>query len=680
MALAQGFTLVAELVVEEASFLGLKKLQSGIDAVADKADNLANSFTKMGLSLVMSYSGLGGGILGVLGKAIQASDKFRQSQLQLTNLLASNQEKLKGLGSFDSQMRFSEEILTKISDLAVEFNLDEQGFIKTFSTMSAALIPKHQAGENLSTAMDMTRGLMKSAQILGIDPNLVQGQLFEAISGSATRQHTIMRRLFAEAPEAFQEKEVKSIKEFNKLKIGERVEVLNKALTKFSNNLEVNKSITGLFSSQLSIMWKLFGGLNSVLKPLGDAIMPSLVRIFKIFNEFVHKDLRKLIEKWAFLLEQFLSRGLETIIEDFIQFKRLSIDLGKGLRMAAFGMAVIHIREFAQSFGKFIATVRQFQAIQRAEAFLGVMSAQMPFMTTMSKTVFGSMGRIWRALIPVLDLVGKGIFGVAHGFKGFLKVFSLTAIAFSFWFQVFSRALGKLKIQQGKDALAFAVHKAERLAVFTALLGKLMKPIVDGIDLLAGGLAKLLDLVLPDIWGDAIKRFGLFKGGLIVAINALIKLTKALITLGIVIAAPFNQIARLLGVMAAIKENPALLVGNKELFAEFMRDPLGAGHAQRKIKKLWSEEGLTGEERPVSQSVTNIGTMNNKIVQDFKEKQSPDRVAFSIIEHLKNAKDNPTGFGGNNFSAVRRRASRSLPDGPRTEDPALFFNNLGRAR
>ena len=87
----QAFTVVSEFRFDVAdALLGVGKLQDKVDSLSSHVDSALQSVQALGMGFIANFSGLQGGILGLLGNAISVSDKFTQSQLSLTTIIDSN--------------------------------------------------------------------------------------------------------------------------------------------------------------------------------------------------------------------------------------------------------------------------------------------------------------------------------------------------------------------------------------------------------------------------------------------------------------------------------------------------------------------------------------------------------------------------------------------------------------
>ena len=151
----------------------------------------------MGAAINLGFGG--SSVLGALSKAITASEKFRASQIDLSNIIAANRDKLIGpIDDFNARMSVSEQILKRVAKDARTFSLPQQPFVDTTKLLSAQLVTKGLAGPNFQNAIDLSRNFLKSAPTLGVDAGLAQGQLLRLIEGRATRGDTLFNRLSGE--------------------------------------------------------------------------------------------------------------------------------------------------------------------------------------------------------------------------------------------------------------------------------------------------------------------------------------------------------------------------------------------------------------------------------------------------------------------------------------------------
>ncbi len=692
MAIAPVFTIAAEFVFHEAAESGLDKITSKLDAVSRSAGTAINTVSALGMNMVMSFSGAGGGILGVLSKAVQVSDKFKQSQLDLVKIIGANSNNLQGVGGFNNQLSISAKIMKEISHDAQKFALPENSFLHAFKGVAGLLIPKGLAGDNLKVARDMSRNLLKSAPALGIDAFQVQGQLMRSVEGSASMGDTLFRRLLGEAPEAFQGANVKTTKGFNALSAAKRVDVLNKALEKFSTNTEEliarTKTMSGVFQRAKNI----FTGYDSVLKPIGDLVTKIIVPLANDVLSFINKEGRQIIQGLAKFVEGFMDKPKNMLI-NLMQLRNLGSDAFSAAKWAGFVVLVSHTREIFEwvpvIFGKLRTRFKWF-----AVATDGLMGS----MNRLNTGVVGSLGRgigglvmsilaltkrspganmaagfkvlkgvfagvtlrtigltlaigglgtaagaLAAIMVPIYGIIKiitnplaslrlgwKGIGGIYKGLVGignlavgrggmFATIAKLPGLfaGFLMIFQAFSRAMAKVKLGASIEVLKNSPKLIGATTNLFASLRMLNKPYEDAIEGLSEIFASIMGIASVEGIANKINWF-----------SEIIKtVAKFLLTLYDVMKAgmAYTFIA-ILGLMS-----------HGEGIAKIHKD------AKEAMMWQWNKDQKVNEELEHGSNITN-NTFNGgiKIQQDFKEKQEPDRIAFTIKEVLEKVSSNRT--------------------------------------
>ena len=340
---APAFNIVAELTFKTLGEVALDKSVEKMNVLADSVDRAQRSIKQLGISYALSFTGYAGGILGVLGKATEASEKFKHSQLDLMKIFDSNRTKIQGM---TDNRAFAGQMIKELTDDAFKFGLEEGALVDTFKSMSFMLVNKGLAGDNFQNARKLSRDVMKSAPVMELEPSMIGGQLVRMIEGTATQGDTAFRRLMTDAPEAFkimsdgQEKIIKNARQFNQLKIGERLKIVMDGFGKLTQNSEIlaerAKTLTALFRR----LRNLFSGFNSVLKPIGDILIKVIVQFGNIIANWVHTKGRLLVKAIAKLMEGMIDEPRKMItrvlqLKEFGRDSSWSRNITVGLAMAA---------------------------------------------------------------------------------------------------------------------------------------------------------------------------------------------------------------------------------------------------------------------------------------------------------------------------------------------------------
>lgn len=308
MAIEKLFRVVTDFQFEIASAVAnASTLQNSLQSVTSAADALQNQLMAVPKMLLASFAGYFT-IGGIFNAAVGSQQKLQKASLALSNVISANMDKMSGdVGSFNERMMASRQIIESVARTANKFNLDESAMVTTFESMAAMLAPKGLAGTNFNVALELSRGLLKSAPLLGVDPFLVQNQLREIIEGRAGMQNTLFARLSAETT-AFQgvgKKGTDSVaKQFNTLSVTERLDRLRKGLLTFANDMDVVHGSAMLLSSLMTRIRNQIFGLNSVFRPLGEVLVPRLEMGLMMVSDAIENYARPFLERFAGLVEK----------------------------------------------------------------------------------------------------------------------------------------------------------------------------------------------------------------------------------------------------------------------------------------------------------------------------------------------------------------------------------------
>jgi hypothetical protein len=562
------------------------KLQEAVEGVSNAADSALLSFQKMSIGMVSGMlTGPGGGILGLLATAVNASEAFTNSQVALANVLG------KSSGKFATRMAIAEQKMRSINRIAKGFALPSKDLVAITKVLTPALKTKMPALQALNQSVELGRFFLKAAPTLNIDPGLAIGQLQRAILGYAGQGDTLFRVLTADTKAMG--KFVGKSKEFNNLPLAKRVETLVKAFKEFGSDADVLARLTNSVSGQMRILKDNLVGMFSVLKPLGDVLSRVVVQALQQINKLVGEDLRKVLKNIAFAIEP-LTRDLKTLFATLVQLKSLRADLNLATDI--------------------VLTITALLGLGSALDWLGVKIPVVNFLLKKLAAVVGFFE---------MSLGGAVLAGPMKGFFGFFNKFfifvtrALGPLALLvFVFQLLSRAAAFIKIEFADKIRELIV----RLSGIGATLSRFIALLLEGFDALARVIA-----VSPMLKG--------FVSLLETALDAL----EFLVNVFVFAVATFNGLAfAILEFIEQVKQ--AVGLGGDPAFGFGGGDPAAAFDAgMEEIFKRVFGEGDEG----IPQSVININKVEQRF--DFKEKIEPDRVAFTVVDQLKKAAANRTG-------------------------------------
>lgn len=581
------------------AILGSERLAGAVEDVSNAADNALFSFKKLGMGVVYQMGLAEGSIFGVIGKAVQVSDKFKQIQLAFSNIISSNREHLIGpIDTFNERLGVSSMIMKNIGRAAREFGLDEMELVESVKLTSAQLVPKGLAGTNFGTAINLSRNLMKSAPTLGVAPQDVQGQLLRAIEGGASMGDTLFRRLAGET-QAF--KGMKGSQAFNALPAAKRVEILDKALKQFASDTQVLEANVMTLSGQFRVLKTLIAGpISSILKPLGDVILPPLVRVLREFNQVLDTDVRAMVEHIADFIGPIIENPRKLLI-NLLQLKELSNDVNKGAKtfgILGIASALMHLGKVFPAVGAGLAAVGGFAR----NAIIGI-AALIPWGKVFGFvfTAFGAV--ITRVLPPMLAIMAV--------------------------FQTISRAMAIAKI---KDI--------EALPKMLPGLTKLLDRARNAFEMIFAPLMAVMNAA-----AEFISPLFQMTNWIMVAQAVLEPLVDILEALGTVSILAWAGLQGLFFGLFKIIEN----ISSGKILGAFtgVSDAFNAGVndiIENNMKNLRNPEGA------IVNQVTNIGKV--EIKNQFRENMEPDRIAFGLTKQLMKVAQNPTQSRGRQFAPV----------------------------
>lgn len=635
------FTVVSEFKFDVAgAILGADALTNKVNALDSAVQNALGSVKALGVGFIANFTGASAGIIGVLGNAVSMSDKFTQSQLSFVQIIDSNMAHLDGtINNINEQMMTSKKIMNDIAKDARKFGLPADELLSMTKTLTAMLVPKGLAGDNFGAARGMSRNLLKSAPNLGINPADVQGQLLRSIEGSASMGDTLFRRLITEAPEPFKEAKIKDAKGFNALDAATRFNILNESLAKFANNAKILEMRANTLSGVMQSAGDLFRSFNSVLKPLGDVLMPVIVQVFQLLIKFIDNQGRAMVEAFARFLKPMID-GPKEMLLNFMSLDNLSRDIARSAGIVSLIIMLIHFQEALTGLGRIPILSKIVTPLQSLYDFI---------------LGFPVIGNAIKSLIKMFDI------GKVSTFSGVIKALALTLGRMFALFGVFlipilgfTKALSMAKI----EALEWLGNNlASIIDLFTSLKNSFaifMAPIMDMID----GWAELFFIII-----GGTSSLDSFKSGLSGLATLLDYISTAFLY---VYAAGRAWVAGILSLFHT------LFGGISELVKGFSSGGLSglmqaATGMATQVKNDGADEFMKTIDRFRAPTLNAEGEENAKVVNavnnydvtmnnSFKEVLQPDRIAFTIQDQLQKASQNRTSARGFSSAATQARS------------------------
>lgn len=612
----QIFQVLTEFRFEVGSAVANSKtLQTAVQDISTAANDTLLSFQRLGVGLV-AQMGLGSGsLLGILGAAIQSSDKFGQSQRAFANIISSNMAHLTGsIGTFEDRMRSSELIMGNINKLADEFALPSEDLLNMSKIMTATLVPLGLAGKNFSTAIDISRGFLKSAPTLGIDTTLAQGQLTDLIMGHGSMQGQFTQRLVQDTAAFAPFREQGNLKKFNLLPDAERVKVVSSALKQFATDMDVLKGNALSLSGEVRRLTESLKGTFSIFKPLGDVLLVPLLKLLHEFNNQLRTAGADIIKSLSRFIAPFIKDPQELLI-NILQLRRLEQDT----KLAGTGLWIIGVLSG-------VAAALRFLGLQATATTLAVrgLSAMMGLIGTAFSTVFGWLGRflVWAT-------GASSVFGAVFSImNGLVVVASRIFVPFALLlglFQLISRARAIADVEDAKAMITLAPALTEAFARLKSVMGVFLQPFADIFDKLA-------------TWISPLFRISYY-------VEILTDMLTFLADVLMLAQAGFNGI--LFAIFEFVNQVSELITGGGFDFAK-IGEAFNGGIDNMIERNLTAINNGTGA---VVQQTTNIGKV--EIRNDFKEQMEPDRIAFTMRDQLLKAANNPGQTSGRSLRGMQ---------------------------
>jgi len=598
MAAAQAFKVLTTFKFEVGSAIASSSaLQSSLNDVSNQAKDLQFQLARVGIGFASELGLAGGGLLGILTQSLRQFNEIEKQQIKLGGIFFANRGFIDGITTANDALIASEAFLKKVSIQANKFGLNEKALAQ-FASIGVGITAK----EGISPAknIEFGRNILKAGPQLGIDPGQAQGQITRALLGGASLGDPAFRAVAVETT-AFKEfaKRVGGInkvtKEFNKLRLDERFNLLNRAFGQFTESAELLEAQANTIPALLLRIKQGLFGFTGAFRPIGELFSGPVKEALRGFLKLIKTDLAVTLRNGAIVLKQLIP-NLETLI---IRLQELS-DVAANFQKAGIGALIFGITTLLLKFA-FFGRIVTF--IAPAFALLG--------------KAFVSVGIILPAIILGLKFVASA-----------LAAFAVPLLVIFTIFQLISRAIAFAKIADAKALPGIMARFSEALKVLNSVVLFLTTPFRALFDVIARFISPLFRVTL--LLGVVVGVFE-FMSDVIFRIFAAISgvINAVLVPALNILQGNFGEGLRALK-PSEIEKN--FKEGAETFFREIAR---GAG-------------GIAGDERTVAQPNVNIGKI--EIKNNFKEQLEPDRIAFTLKNQLLKAAQNPTQASGKNFS------------------------------
>jgi len=594
-----------------------KALQDQVGKLSSAADQALLAFQKLSFGII-SQMGIGsGGILGALYQAVNASDKFMQSQLGFANIIIANAGHAV---DFQDAMFASADAMERIRKASQQFSLPASSMTDMTKLVGAALINKGLDDSSFAKSIDLSRSFLKSAPVLGVDPQLATGQLMDSVSGRASMADTFFQRLVNET--AAMKEFAGSPQKFNALEPAKRLKVLTTALDQFSSNINITTAQARSLSGEMTRLRDSLSGTYSILKPIGDVILNSFLPVLSRLNDYLGKEGMEISKKMASILKPFIESP-EQMLVTTMQLRKMKEDLGQAGNIVKFAGITEGI-----VFGLTWLVTGSLKAIP----IVGWLAAAFATLTV-------AVGEAFPVLQKILIAFGAlaGLAALLYSFPSLVKVLAIAfksfilplAIIYGF-LQLLSRAAAYAKIEDAKDYASSMENYVRVIRKAQIAFGFLINPIRDLWD----GAAKLIaPLFKMSFWVNLLVSLLESVSDMIVHTIALFQALFNVIVQGVI-----NVINDLASVFGMGNNYAGQTMSINEAFADGINS----------IMDQYTEQINQGK------AISNTNQYINKveIKNQFKENLEPDRIAFTLRDQLLKVATNPNSAPGKSFRAA----------------------------
>jgi hypothetical protein len=608
------FNVVAEFQFHAAdAILQSKALGGQLEKVASLADQVNEGLRGAAASL-LGQVGLYGGIAGAIYSAVKAADKYEQTQRSIANIFLSN-KMFEGPDSFTEAMNQSSKAMENMKNTAREFSLPVGDFVSTAKMIGAGLVNHGLDDSSMSKTTMLTRGYLKSAPMLGVDPGMAQGELMDMVNGRAHMSARLAQRLvnetaamrpYAGGGAGGPGSRVNSgLTKFNNLTPEKRLETLTTALMQFGSNAKIVEENAKSLSGQMQRLTDNVTGMFSILRPLGEAFLQPIKNGLLQFNKWLESNGEATAKSLARMISGALSDP-QALFASIQQLRSLRSDSHKA------------------------GQVIEIEAILAGLTFgLRLLGVEMRggLIATGIRWLWGALTSLGRAF------VGLGGLTVLTSFFTFLVTEAIPQFAlFTSVFQGISRGFGMAEILNAKWIAANMPRIMEAIASLKNAFTLLLAP----LEMVTTGIANITSEMLSHeiLWESLLTFIETFAhvieglGNIIVALIAGISASMRIL-MTIADAWTARDFKKMYGIFDQMKD------GYNIVWDKFHPN------ATQNI-----------DNSQIGKTAINIDNVN--INNQFKEQMEPDRVAFALVDQLKRAAVNQTqGASSMGARAVR---------------------------
>jgi len=643
--LIEGFKIGAEFAFDAGlASAEIGAIQNKIGSLSNSIDNLMYQAQNFGLNFVASFTGVGGGILGVLGNAISASDEFKKAQLSFSNIIVSNIDNFSGsVNTFNERMAVSKGIINDVIADARRFSIPAKELLKTTEIIGGLTAPIGLTGKNFDISRSLSANYLKASRYMGVDPSQSMNQFIGIATGQATEQGLMGKRLFKEVGiEDTQGNIIRTSKAWNKFFESDKLNAivaLNKAMDKFTKNADELEGATNTIGALFQRVKDLFTGFASILRPLGDVILPMVVKYVNMVIKVIENQGGNIVKDLARFIEP-ITKAPEQFLVKMLSLRHLAADVAKAAWWTSSALALAHLESVISLLGR-----------TALGAKIGSIATEIPY-----------LGKFFTWIVSIAKSIGS-LLGTGGGFLTLIGRLSFLFGFLTIVFQGISRAVEQLRIDKIIELIKNSDVIANRFTRISAALIEIFRPIdilidlvsalvypilrfASGIDNVTGGLNVLTRIlegvswVVRNITGVFMAVFTLFNEIVIFFIvNPLNQVIDAFKYLGSIITDFLGSILPSLpSLSSATGEGSKSFMGYDGSMLDQMKNTW-YGDVIKKMESAYNEYSRPylspdqeGKEKAIAQNNVNIGKVD--IINQIKHEVQPDRIAFTVAEQL----------------------------------------------
>ncbi len=557
--------------------LGTQQLQGAVDSLDKSVQGAMTNLNFLATGLV-AHLGLGsGGLLGILTKAFKVSEEFTGDTLNFANNISSNFQFLSGhIETFNDRLESSRNILGDIRKEALIAGLDSHQLGSVVQRISAPMAKHEKLGTNYAGGIQMARNMMLASSAVGIHPQQMTETIARAMTDNMSIHGAVFQRLVG--TQAFRDSKISNQGQLLHMDGGKKIDLLTKALAQLGGNAEFIAYRMNLISVQFQIFKT---HLEELLKPIGDAIIVPLKKMFIAANAWLSKNGPAMGQAIGKVITDIIGDP-EALLVNLGQLKNFKKDLHRAMDWTGFGILASTVLGFFTKTKGIGKALHNFLGLGQGEGFLTILSSEA-----------GVVSKLFR-------LIGSAI-----------ADFIPNVAALLFFFQIISRAQTKAKIADAKDWLEMTPRFLEVFVKLKTAIANIFLPLTMAID-------GFSDLLAPLFQTSILGHVFLF---------LLEQLVPIFQMLGDVVIAILGMLS---GAMSSIMGVFYDLGSGK--FKDIMKDIIP--NFKEGFQDFTTKHPFSGAGTPSPQTVV---YNNNKIEArfDMREQLEPDRVAFAVTEHLK---------------------------------------------